>query len=84
MGFSVAVHLNPDIMLADEILSVGDADFQEKCLDRIKQLRKDGMTLLLVSHSEDQVAEFCDSYIRLEKGRMVDSGSTENLRSGSG
>jgi ABC-type polysaccharide/polyol phosphate transport system ATPase subunit len=79
LGFSVAVHLDPEIMLADEILSVGDADFQLKCLDRIKSLRKNGMTLLFVSHAEAQVAQFCDRYIRLEHGRIVERGSTAEL-----
>lgn len=79
LGFSVAVHLDPEIMLADEILSVGDADFQLKCLDRIEALRKNGMTLLFVSHMQKQVAQFCDRYIHLEHGRIVRQGSTEDL-----
>lgn len=74
LGFSVAVHLDPDILLADEILAVGDQAFQEKCHDRIAELRKQGMTLLLVSHSREQVEKFCDLYIRLEHGRVVESG----------
>ncbi|OBS09995.1 ABC transporter ATP-binding protein [Acidihalobacter prosperus] len=79
LGFSVAVHLDPEILLADEILSVGDADFQLKCLDRIETMRKNGMTLLFVSHAESQVAQFCDRYVRLEHGRIVRQGSTAEL-----
>lgn len=79
LGFSVAVHLDPEILLADEILSVGDADFQLKCLDRIETLRKNGMTLLFVSHAEAQVAQFCDRYVRLENGCIVKQGSTAEL-----
>lgn len=80
LGFSVAVHLDPEIMLADEILSVGDADFQHKCLERISSLRKNGMTLLFVSHAESQVAQFCDRYVHLEHGRIIKQGSTAELK----
>jgi ABC-2 type transport system ATP-binding protein/lipopolysaccharide transport system ATP-binding protein len=80
LGFSVAVHLDPEILLADEILSVGDAEFQQKCLTRIDGMRKSGMTLLLVSHSEEQVGKFCNRYIRLENGRVVGEGATRDLR----
>ncbi|UEO00997.1 ABC transporter ATP-binding protein [Acidiferrobacter thiooxydans] len=74
LGFAVAVHLEPDIVLADEILSVGDQAFQEKCLTKIAELRRNGMTLLLVSHSPDQVNKFCDYYVRLDKGRVIEEG----------
>ena len=74
LGFAVAVHLEPDIVLADEILSVGDQAFQEKCLAKISELRRSGMTLLLVSHNPEQVNSFCDYYVRLEKGRVVEEG----------
>lgn len=77
LGFSIAVHLDPDILLADEILSVGDQAFQEKCLSKIGELRRNGMTLILVSHSPEQIDEFCDHYIRLEHGHIVDSGNIE-------
>jgi len=76
LGFSISIHLNPEILLADEILSVGDHDFQQKCLRKIRDLRENGMTLLFVSHSKSQVKEFCDSYILLEKGEMKESGKT--------
>ena len=74
LGFAVAVHLQPDILLADEILAVGDQPFQDKCHARIAELRAQGMTLILVSHSSEQVNKFCDQYVRLEQGRMVDEG----------
>lgn len=76
LGFSVAVHLDPEILLADEILSVGDVDFQAKCLARIEELRRNGMTLLLVSHSQGQVAQFCDRFICLEHGKVIEEGRT--------
>lgn len=74
LGFAVAVHLQPDILLADEILAVGDQPFQEKCHARIAELRAQGMTLILVSHSPEQVNKFCDQYVRLDRGRMVEEG----------
>lgn len=76
LGFSIAIHLDPEILLADEILSVGDADFQAKCFEHIEELRKGGMTLLLVSHSQEQVARFCDRFIRMERGKVVEEEST--------
>ena len=74
LGFSVAIHLDPEILLADEILSVGDVDFQKKCLHKIQKLREEGMTLLFVSHSQQQVNSFCSRYIQLEHGKIVASG----------
>lgn len=74
LGFSIAVHLQPDIFIADEILSVGDAAFQAKCHDRIAQMQREGLTLLLVTHDVQQARHFCQRYIHIEKGRMVDRG----------
>lgn len=78
LAFSVAVHLDPEILLADEILSVGDQDFQARCLERIFELRRQGMTLIFVSHSPAQVRRFCDRYIRMEHGRIVEQGAVSN------
>lgn len=75
LGFSVAVHLEPEILLADEIMAVGDAHFQQKCLTRIMEMRRAGMTLILVSHSMEQVRTFCNEFIRLERGQIVETGS---------
>lgn len=74
LGFSVAIHMDPEILLADEILAVGDADFQEKCNCRIQELRAEGLTIVLVSHSQEQVERICNHYIRLEKGIVVEAG----------
>lgn len=79
LGFSVATFLDPDIMLADEILAVGDQVFQEKCLKKIVELRRSGMTLILVSHSYDQVQKFCDHFVRLKDGKIADFGATSNV-----
>lgn len=75
LGFSVAVHLAPEILLADEILAVGDQSFQKKCFEKIMELRHEGMTLILVSHSKEQVEKFCDHFVRLERGKVVEHGS---------
>ncbi len=78
LGFSIAVHLEPDVMLADEILAVGDATFQEKCRKRIGEMRRNGMGIVLVSHSEEQVRSLCDSFVRLDGGRVVEAGRLGN------
>ncbi|WP_075322352.1 ABC transporter ATP-binding protein [Acidithiobacillus albertensis] len=75
LGFAIAVNLQPDILLADEILAVGDQSFQDKCLNKIVELRLQGMTLILVSHSPEQVNKFCDQFIRLDHGRVVEASS---------
>ncbi|MHB8347767.1 MAG: ABC transporter ATP-binding protein [Acidiferrobacterales bacterium] len=74
LGFSVAVHLDPEVLLADEILAVGDVGFQDKCHAKIADMQRGGMTLILVSHSLDQVSKFCSKFIRLDKGRVVEMG----------
>ena len=76
LGFSVAVHLQPDILLADEILAVGDQSFQNKCLAKISDMRNNGMTLILVSHNLDQMNNFCDRFILLEHGRIIGKSPT--------
>ncbi|HYW76126.1 MAG TPA: ABC transporter ATP-binding protein [Gammaproteobacteria bacterium] len=79
LGFSVAINLDPEILLADEVLAVGDADFQEKCYKSIQTLQKRGMTLVLVSHSFQLVRQFCDDYVQLKGGRVVEAGSLDEL-----
>lgn len=74
LAFSVAVHVNPDILIVDEVLSVGDEPFQRKCIDRIKAFQKSGKTIILVSHSLAQVGELCDRAIVLEHGAVVFDG----------
>lgn len=76
LAFSVAVHTDPDILLVDEVLAVGDEAFQRKCMDRIQQFRDEGRTIILVSHSAHQVAELCDRGIVLQDGRVVYDGET--------
>lgn len=76
LAFSVAVHTDPDILLVDEVLAVGDEAFQRKCMDRIQQFRNEGRTIILVSHSAQQVAELCDRGIVLQDGKIVFDGET--------
>ena len=74
LGFAIAVHMEPDVLLADEILAVGDEAFQAQCHQRIAALRAGGMTLVLVTHSREQARRFCDRWVQVERGRIVDSG----------
>lgn len=76
LAFAVAVHTDPDILLVDEVLAVGDEAFQRKCMERIAQFREEGRTIILVSHSAQQVAELCDRGIVLKDGKVVFDGDT--------
>jgi ABC-type polysaccharide/polyol phosphate transport system ATPase subunit len=74
LAFAVATEVDPDILVVDEILSVGDYAFQEKCVARLRSFREMGKTIILVSHSLSQVEEQCDRVILLEKGKMTIDG----------
>ncbi|MFD6166695.1 ABC transporter ATP-binding protein [Oerskovia sp. NPDC060287] len=74
LAFAVAVHVDPDILLVDEVLAVGDEPFQRKCMDRIRQFQADGRTIIFVSHSLDQVADLCDRAVVLESGLVIADG----------
>jgi ABC-2 type transport system ATP-binding protein len=76
LAFAVAVHVNPDILIVDEVLAVGDEPFQRKCLDHIRKFQREGRTIILVTHSLEQVAELCDRAIVLRKGTVVYDGNT--------
>ncbi|WP_341975312.1 ABC transporter ATP-binding protein [Microbacterium sp. LTA6] len=78
LAFAVAVHTDPDLLLVDEVLAVGDETFQRKCMDRISQFRAEGRTIVLVSHSAQQVAELCDRGIVLSSGRVIHDGDTND------
>jgi ABC-2 type transport system ATP-binding protein len=71
LAFAVAVHTDPEIFLIDEILAVGDAPFQQKCLGRIRELRDEGRTLVIVSHDLDMVEKLCDRGVVLEHGKVI-------------
>ena len=74
LGFSIAVEVDPDILLVDEVLAVGDISFQFKCLDRIRDFQKRGKTLLFVSHSLETVEEFCHEAFLIHRGQLVARG----------
>ena len=76
LAFAVAAYLEPDILLVDEVLAVGDVAFQQKCLSRIKSLTSDGMTILLVSHNLAAIQSSCNRAIFLLKGNLVEDGAT--------
>ena len=81
LAFAVAVHVDPDILLVDEVLAVGDEPFQRKCMDRIRGFQHEGRTIVLVTHSLETVAELCDRAIVLERGRVIADGEPrESLR----
>lgn len=71
LGFSVAAHLEPDILIVDEVLAVGDAEFQAKCLDRLQKVSEHGRTVLFVSHNLASIKKLCNRAILLEKGSLV-------------
>lgn len=78
LAFAVAIHTDPDVLLVDEVLAVGDETFQRKCMDRISEFRAQGRTIILVTHSAQQVAELCDRGIVLKDGAVVFDGNTRS------
>src|SRR6202030_474629 len=74
LGFAIAAHLDPDILLLDEVLAVGDAAFQAKCLERIAELRKSGRTIVFISHDLAAVYRLCDRAILLSHGCVLSDG----------
>ena len=74
LGFSIAAHLDPDILLLDEVLAVGDAEFQSRCLERINQLRRAGTTIVFVSHNLGAIENLCDRVFLLRQGEIFRSG----------
>ncbi len=74
LGFSVAIFTNPDILLVDEILAVGDVAFQKKCLKKLDEFRKNNVTIVFVSHDLNNIEEFCERVIYLEHGKIVYDG----------
>jgi lipopolysaccharide transport system ATP-binding protein len=79
LGFSVAAHLEPDILVLDEVLAVGDAPFQGKCLELVRRLSQEGTTVLLVSHNLGTVTSFCRSGLLLEEGKLAAQGPVEDV-----
>ncbi|MBO5453547.1 MAG: ABC transporter ATP-binding protein [Clostridia bacterium] len=77
LGFAIATVVRPDILIVDEILSVGDYKFQEKCEKRIADMMAGGTTVIIVSHSIEQIQRLCDRVLWLEKGKMKELGEAE-------
>jgi ABC-2 type transport system ATP-binding protein len=79
LGFSVAMHIQPDVLLVDEVLAVGDEDFQQKCFGRIWEFKRGGGTIVFVSHDPRQVEQLCDRAILLDRGEVVERGTAEDV-----
>ena len=79
LAFSIAVNVQAEILLIDEILAVGDAHFQDKCLKKMKELKAQGKTMVFVSHNMTQVKSFCDRSIWLYEGKIRMDDTTENV-----
>jgi ABC-type polysaccharide/polyol phosphate transport system ATPase subunit len=79
LGFSLAVHTDPDVLIIDEVLAVGDAAFVAKCKDKIAELRRAGKTLILVSHDLDAVERWCDEVVWLHSGEVKDRGEPRRV-----
>lgn len=79
LGFSINLCLDPDIIIVDEALSVGDKGFAQKCLNRMEELKNEGKTIIFVSHSLPQVRKFCDSAMWLEGGKLREYGDIESV-----
>src|SRR5580698_6992353 len=71
LGFAVAVNVEPDVLLVDEVLSVGDAAFQRKCLDHVKKIQREGRTIVVVSHSPDTIRQNCDRAVVMNHGKVI-------------
>jgi lipopolysaccharide transport system ATP-binding protein len=79
LGFSVLAHLEPEILILDEVLAVGDQDFREKCLKKMHELAGSGRTVLLVSHQLESLEKLCDKVIWLDRGQVVEFGETQKV-----
>jgi ABC-2 type transport system ATP-binding protein len=79
LGFSVAMHVKPDVLLLDEVLAVGDEAFQQKCFGKIWEFKQGGGTIVFVSHDPTAVSRVCDRALMLDRGRVVESGQAEEV-----
>ncbi|HET7929605.1 MAG TPA: ABC transporter ATP-binding protein, partial [Actinomycetota bacterium] len=79
LGFAVAVHVDPDVLLIDEVLAVGDEAFQARCLDRVRTFQREGRTIVLVTHTLDLVRQLCDQAVMLDHGLVHAIGSPDDV-----
>lgn len=79
LGFAIAIDISPDLLLVDEVLSVGDANFQKKCMQKINELREKGVSFMFVSHSISQVRDICQKTIWIENSKVMAYGDTKEV-----
>ncbi|WP_035462279.1 ABC transporter ATP-binding protein [Alicyclobacillus macrosporangiidus] len=79
LAFAIAVTTNPDILIIDEVLAVGDEQFQKKCFDKLHEFKRQGKSILFVSHSDSLVEKFCDEVILLHNGQLLDRGKPKEV-----
>ena len=79
LGFAVAIHVEPDVLLVDEVLAVGDEGFTHKCLDKFAEFKRRNKTILLVTHSLNLVERFCDEALWLDEGRAMAHGDPKRV-----
>ncbi len=79
LGFSIAIQVDADILLVDEVLAVGDAAFQQKCFDEFERMKREGRTILFVTHDMSAVERFCDRAMLLERGEVVRIGPPDEV-----
>lgn len=79
LAFSIATHVDPDVLLVDEVLAVGDLAFQQRCLDRLDRFKREGVTMVLVSHEPGLLTELCDEVLWLQDGRVVVAGPPQEV-----
>jgi lipopolysaccharide transport system ATP-binding protein len=79
LAFAIAAHLEPEILVVDEVLAVGDSQFQKKCLGKMKEIGREGRTILFVSHNLAMISSLCEKAIHLESGRLGAFGATDQV-----
>lgn len=79
LGFSIAIHMDAEIILVDEVLAVGDKDFKKKCYAKIAELKEEGKTIVIVSHNLNAIKKICDRAMIMKKGKVIEIGKTADI-----
>lgn len=79
LGFAIAIHTDPELLLVDEVLAVGDEPFQQRCLSKIKSMQAEGRSIILVTHSSQNVRDFCDEAVLLDHGKLISQGTVDEV-----